>query len=371
MSNEYKGIIKIKNADGILEPFLPATDVSCIDDANGTSLAQTISSIETQISIAETSGGIELMYEEPDEENTADFSNETMIAYIPIYSWSYTINTQASVSKAKVGAVPLNLYGQDGVSLQIDWGDGNTSILTPEQYTASDSSASVHTYATYGTYTITITSYSEWKNVFLFAVDGYATIEDASDNLTKPLYYWRNTLVKVNSAIPKIAGTIICSPRHGWNFEYSPNQIKYLFLHCSKLKTIPLDLFTKNTEATSFSYCFFGCTSLQSIPEGLFDKNTQAASFQYCFSGCSSIQSIPSGLFDKNTAVTTFFSCFLNCAALGGFTLHISSSLVDICSNFVTKKSGTTRRVYVPSNSTTETSFNAVASSLGLTIIGE
>ena len=143
------------------------------------------------------------------------------------------------------------------------------------------------------------------------------------------------------------------------------------FGSCSSLITIPSGLFDKNTATTSFYRCFEGCSSLASIPSGLFDKNTKVTTFYGCFSGCTSLQSIPSGLFSKNTAVTTFYNCFNYCSSLNNFTIHIGSSKVSNCEYFVTLKSGTTRKVYVPSGSTTQTKFNNVASSLGLTIIGE
>ncbi len=143
------------------------------------------------------------------------------------------------------------------------------------------------------------------------------------------------------------------------------------FSGCSSLASIPSGLFDRNTAVTSFQSCFNGCSSLQSIPSGLFDRNTAVTSFSNCFRNCTSIQSIPSGLFDNNTAVTSFGSCFYGCSSLTDFTLYIGSSLVSSCSSFVTNKSGTTRTIYVPSGSTTQTKFNAVASSLGITVIGE
>jgi len=76
-------------------------------------------------------------------------------------------------------------------------------------------------------------------------------------------------------------------------------------------------------------------------------------------------------LFASNTNVTNFNNAFQDCTQLTDFTLHIGSSSVSSCSSFATLKSGANRTIYVPSGSTTETTFNAVASSLGLTIIGE
>ncbi len=154
-----------------------------------------------------------------------------------------------------------------------------------------------------------------------------------------------------------------------WN---NPNtDISGCFSSCSSLISIPSGLFDKHTSIASFYQCFYYCTSIQSIPAGLFDKNTAATTFSYCFDGCSSLTSIPSGLFDKNTAVTSFYDCFYDCSSLTDFTLYIGSSLVSNCSSFVTKKSGTIRTVYVPANSTTKTTFDSEASSLGLTIIGK
>ena len=142
----------------------------------------------------------------------------------------------------------------------------------------------------------------------------------------------------------------------------------YCFAGCTSLTSIPSGLFDNNTAATTFQSCFSTCSSITSIPSGLFDNNVAATTFYYCFNNCSKLASIPSGLFDKNTAVTTFSNCFYYCSALNDFTITIGSSLVSSASSFVTKKTGTTRTLYVPESSTTYTTFNNLASTLGLTI---
>ena len=142
-----------------------------------------------------------------------------------------------------------------------------------------------------------------------------------------------------------------------------------IFALCN-LSTIPAGLFNNNINATDFSSCFYGNT-IQTIPDGLFNNNVNALNFSGCFIYCSSLQSIPVNLFKNNIAITDIGYCFCECSSLGNFTVHIGSSLVSDCSGFVDKKTGTTRTIYVPSGSTTQTKFNAVASSLGLTIIGE
>lgn len=167
------------------------------------------------------------------------------------------------------------------------------------------------------------------------------------------------------------------------------------FYGCSSLQSIPSRLFDNNTAVTSFNNCFYGCSSLTSIPSKLFDNNTAVTSFSSCFRVCSSLTSIPSGLFDHNTAVTTFSDCFEGThiqsipsglfanniavtnynrcfnsdSLLQNVTLYIGSSIVSSCDIFVNKNTNYTRTIYVPDNSTTKTTFDAQASSLGLTIL--
>ena len=48
-----KGTIKIKNADGVLVPFLPTTDFSCVSNQSNKPLPQIISNMEAEIVEAE------------------------------------------------------------------------------------------------------------------------------------------------------------------------------------------------------------------------------------------------------------------------------------------------------------------------------
>ena len=88
------------------------------------------------------------------------------------------------------------------------------------------------------------------------------------------------------------------------------------FIGCSGLTSIPDNLFANNTAVTDFDYCFQGCSGLTSIPDNLFANNTAVTDFDYCFQGCSGLTSIPGNLFENNTAVTNFNGCFSNCSGL-------------------------------------------------------
>ena len=180
MANEFysKGTIKVKNADGVLVPFLPVTDFSCISDQSNAALPQIISNMEAEIVEAENSGGIELMYdEEPTEENTATFSNETMIAVIEQENWTFTVDTTKLSPENTYTGVPFNYHGISGtayrtgfsdpnpISITVDWGDGTKSKITVTDLSSSTNSSSteavVHSYDNPGVYNVKVSS-DDW-----------------------------------------------------------------------------------------------------------------------------------------------------------------------------------------------------------------
>lgn len=146
-----------------------------------------------------------------------------------------------------------------------------------------------------------------------------------------------------------------------------------VFYGMSYLSSVPSGIFDKLTKLTNAAYIFNSCTRLASVNTGLFRYNTAITTFQYCFRSCSALTTLPSDLFQYNTAVTNMKNVFQSASNLGNFDIHIGSTKVSSgnAANFVTKKTGATRTVRVPSGSTTQTTFNSVASSLGLTVVGE
>ena len=313
-----------------------------------------------------------------------------------ISGWAFKVQVDSSTSNRS--SIPFSLFNQPSIELLVDWGDGTSDLIDPSRYEiASSSFASVHQYSSAGEYTIQVDS-NDWDNTYIFS---YGTSYNTSGTNTSDQYacigYFKSTVVEILNPIPGLKGTNCYSS--STSYATSTSRIGNPFQSCSKLTSIPEGLFS-NLPSTfiNFSYCFAGCSSLQEIPAGLFDNFSGASSFQQCFYGCSSLTAIPEGLFDSCTANTVFWSCFQNCSSLqtipeylfayntvvndfdecfsgctslGSFNLHIGATSITYCSNFVTYKSGTTRNIYVPSGSTTQTKFNSVASSLGLTIIGE
>ncbi len=400
------GTMKVKNTAGEMIPFYPKTQINCVTGYDGNILSEKISGIENNLSIIENSGSIEILYEEPTAENTSNLSNESIIAWIDEPGFIFIINTYSLNSSNKKTSIPFDLYNVNNTTLTVDWGDGTTSTFTKSDYasstalTSTSSTSLIHTYEVGGEYMVTVTS-NNFSAVKIYA--------NSSITTNSPIYFYKYTLRQICSPFPILNVTNFtgcfenCSsltsiPADLFKYNTAVTSFNYCFNVCPSLTTIPTDLFRYNTSVTDFSYCFSNCISLTSIPEDLFRYNTLVTTFEQCFNSCSSITSIPTDLFKYNTAATNFGSCFSSCSSitsiptdlfkyntaatnfgacfrycssLNDFTIHIGSILVSTSSNFVTKKTGTTRTVYVPTGSTTQTKFNSVASNLGLTIIGE
>ena len=106
MSNSIaKGTIKIKNANGNLIPFLPKTAASCIQNSVNETLASTFNEIERQIETAQTTGGIEILHAEPEDERMARYSNETMFAWYKDPELDGTKHLSVKVAKVYEGTI--------------------------------------------------------------------------------------------------------------------------------------------------------------------------------------------------------------------------------------------------------------------------
>ncbi len=71
------------------------------------------------------------------------------------------------------------------------------------------------------------------------------------------------------------------------------------------------------SNVTSFSSCFQNC-SFRELPVGIFQKCTEVTTFSGAFFYCSSLVSVPEDLFSNCTLVTNFYSTFLGCTELEG-----------------------------------------------------
>ena len=174
-------------------------------------------------------------------------------------------------------------------NIVVDWGDGS--------YGKAKGNEVIHLYSSKGVYVIRL----YFKNF-----DGYMTANKILD--------WGNMGIKSISFGGCENLTEIASPREDSFKELE----KISFSRCSKLETIPEDLFKNVPNLKSLSWSFAYCTSLTNIPDKLFENCTNVEKFGGTFYGCTSLTNIPENLLDNCTKVTYFKGMFYGCSNLTG-----------------------------------------------------
>lgn len=213
--------------------------------------------------------------------------------------------------------LPLVDFGGLTPNISVTWGDGNSNTIT------STSGSRIHTYASAGTYTISvygfmpgfkvnnstsirslITELVQWGVVGLRTIDFYGC-----NNLT---------------AIPG-SGTL--SGVGGYTGLSEVTTFTSAF-RGTGITSIPTDLFNYSPNSVNIS-ATFQSTAITSIPSGLFNSVPFVTNFSSCFSNCTSLTTVPSTLFDLCPNVVNFASTFQNCRLLTSplqFTYNLSVS---------------------------------------------
>ncbi len=226
-----------------------------------------------------------------------------------------------------VFTVPLVDFGLLTPSLTISWGDGTSSPLI----TSSSSPDRIHTYASAGTYVITISGFMPG-----FSVNNNAGIR----NLITELVQWGIVglrIINFNGCqnLTSIPGSGALGDVGGYTGLAEVVSFNSFF-QATRLSSIPADLFDYSPNATTFSNTFASVLTLTSVPTGLFDNVPQATTFASCFFACTSLTSVPSTLFDQNVNATNFSGTFRNCRALTNvlqFTNNINALIFNNCYN--------------------------------------
>jgi hypothetical protein len=233
-----------------------------------------------------------------------------------VYPFVFRITTSSANTQF---TVPLANYLGLTPSLFINWGDSTSSPLI----TSTTSSDRIHTYASAGTYTITISGFMPG-----FVVNNNASIRSLITELVQwgivglrtINFYGCNNL----TTIPGSAALDLVGGYTGLNEVQS----FVYFMRGTGITAIPADLFDYSPSATIFTDAF-STTPITTVPNGLFDEVTNATTFASCFFNCTSLANVPSALFDNCPNVTSFSSTFRNCRALTNvlqFTNNLSVS---------------------------------------------
>ena len=222
-----------------------------------------------------------------------------------VYPFVFKVTTTAA---STVFTVPLVDYAGLTPSLYIQWGDGsaNSPLIT-----SSTSADRIHTYASAGTYIITISGYMPG-----FRVDNNSSIR----NLITELVQWGIVGLRVVNFygcvnLTAIPGSASLSGVGGYTGLSEVTSFAS-FMRGTKITAIPADLFDFSPNATTFTDSFSSITTITTVPSGLFDAPTLATTFASCFLACTSLTSVPSTLFDTNPNVVSFSGTFRNCRAL-------------------------------------------------------
>ncbi len=215
-----------------------------------------------------------------------------------VFESSWKTNNAGTSNDDQI-SLPLEVSGT--YDFNVDWGDESSDTIT-----VWNQAEVTHTYASPGTYTVTITVVPTtgiiqgWR--FNNAGDKLKilTVESWGDLLVGNnggYFYGCDNLVL--NATDKLAESIMTVFENG-------------FRDCRSMVSITEGLFDNNPLIYTFRYCFRACP-IEEIPEGLFDNQTTVNSFYACFRDCTDLLAIPAGLFDNNVTVTTFSHCFYAC----------------------------------------------------------
>ncbi|MEQ6121800.1 fibronectin type III domain-containing protein [Reichenbachiella sp. MALMAid0571] len=254
----------------------------------------------------------------------SEWSNEINVSIPPFISTWKTDNAGTSGNTQ----IKLPLESSGTYNFSVDWGDGNSDVIT-----AWNQTETTHTYATSGTYTVSIagtingwrfnntgdklkiTNISQWGSLLLGNNGGYfygcsnldLTATDTLDTSSITNFSSAWNYCKSLTAFPLIdtsAGTDFSS---AWNY-------------CSSLTSFPL---IDTGSGTNFSVAWSRCSSLTSFP--LIDTSS-GTNFSSAWSSCNNLISFP--LIDTSSG-TNFSSAWSSCNNLISFPLIDTSVGID------------------------------------------
>lgn len=104
-SLQAAGTIKVKNKNGKLVPFMPATDASCVTDFRGETLKTRLDRLNLKLADGQMPDAFEIVHSEPTEENTPLMPPETLMAWYKSPETDGEKHLSVVVSNDSVGKV--------------------------------------------------------------------------------------------------------------------------------------------------------------------------------------------------------------------------------------------------------------------------
>jgi hypothetical protein len=225
-----------------------------------------------------------------------------------------------TVTAGQTFTLPIADYGGLTPNFVVSWGDGNESTIT-----SSTDADRIHTYATSGTYTVTITGLmpSFKVNNSIPARTLITSIIDFGRVGLRLLdFYGCASITSIPASSSMVAG-----------YQGLNEIVSFAgFMRNTSITTIPSDIFQFATRVSIFSD-IFSFTAITSIPSGLFDNCEDATSFASAFNQCTLLSSYPLDLFDNCPNVVNFSSTFRNCRLLTAPIQFTNNTAVTVFTN--------------------------------------
>ena len=223
---------------------------------------------------------------------------------------------QFTIQVASGGSFTLPLTDYNGLTpnFVVTWGDGSSNTIT-----SSSDVNTLHTYASAGTYQISITGFMPG-----FIVNNTTAIK----SLIKSVNAWGTVgLRQIN-----FYGCTFVTSLPSDYIGLQDVEVFSSFMRQTGITSIPSGIFQYATNASNFSDVF-SYTNITSIPSGLFDTNVNASIFASSFNNCLLLASYPATLFDNCVNAINFSATFRLCKLLT-FSLQFTyNTQVTIFSN--------------------------------------
>ena len=191
------------------------------------------------------------------------------------FTTQWTVAGDATARTITLPLVQSRAEGALAYNCVVNWGDGSP-LSTVTSYNDVNS---VHTYASNGTYNVTITGTCEgWSfNGSGDVLKITSVVNWGSSNYFNGFKYLKNGFKNCSNLTTLAPGPILASGTgiltDGFVYTFSATGIT----------TVPVNLFDAHTSVTTsaFNNCFFNCASLATLPIDLFRYNTQASTFAF------------------------------------------------------------------------------------------
>lgn len=236
-----------------------------------------------------------------------------------VYNWSPTYSvdkmkfTVAVSSSNGLGFnIPFPTTGSTPAKITINWGDGKTDVVEANANLSSSDKFN-HTYASAGTYTVTINTAQTDPSKKQIPMLNFGKNRTGNKNVQKlkSIDTWMLNMGETDFTSLFDGATNLTSVNDdAFRFNTQITNLAYAFQKTS-IVTLTAKLLQPLTELTSLQGTFCQNSSMTKVESGAFDSQLKVTDMSRIFGLNSKLTSLPSGLFDKNTLVTTFNRAFM------------------------------------------------------------